>query len=184
VSQPEYSVCVDWDCADWAGDHDFTGTYDDITDDVKAIRISRGKDKDSNTYPAATLELTLENSSGKYYPTLTTSPLYPKIRLWLPVRVQAVYGEVTYNLFYGYISRIVAYPIKNKREIYFYCTDGTDLLGKQIVTQDMDDKTIQTDGESIEQILDAGGWNPDRRAIDMDGGDIMNFPDTFEFTKP
>jgi hypothetical protein len=97
------------------------------------------------------------------------------------VRVQATYAETTYDLFYGYINRITAYPIKNKQEIYFYCTDGIDLLAKQIVIQDMDHKTTQTDGASVAEVLDAAGWNATRRAIDVDGGDITSFPDTYDY---
>lgn len=184
MTQPTYSIAIDFDNTEWNGTHDFTTTGDDITDDVKAFRISRGKDKDSNSYPAATLELTIENSSGNYYPTNLSGTPGPKVRLWLPVRVQATYDEVTYNLFYGYINRITAYPIKNKQEIYFYCTDGIDLLGKQIVIQDMDNKTVMNDGEAIGTVLDAAEWNASRRAIDVDGGDITNFPDTFEYEAP
>ena len=262
MNVPTYHVMVDWDCADFAGFHDFTQGYDDITADVKHFRISRGKDKDSNTYPAATMEMILENSSGKYYPTATTGEYVGKVRLWLPVKVTAIYGGTTYPLFYGYINRITAYPIKSKQEIYFYATDGIDLLTKTIVVQDMDDKTVMNDGEAVNQVLNAAGWkmpliactmqtsadtvtknghglvngdnvmftgasipaaldplvmyvvvNADinvfgvaltaggayidfaadgsgyyyqvpRRDIDVDGGDITNFPDTFEFTKP
>lgn len=259
---PTYKVMVDWDCPDFAGVHDFSESIDDITADVKHFRISRGKDKDSNTYPAATLEMVLENSSGKYYPTATTGDLVGLVRLWLPVKVTAVYGGTTYPLYYGYINRITAYPIKNKQEIYFYATDGIDLLSKTIVVQDMDHKTVMADGEAVHQVLNAANWktapvsctfiggatcsilkvnhglsNGDlvqfsgsipalidplvvyyvvfslddsfkisltaggmnigfneggpgyysavlRRSVDVDGGDITNFPDTFEFTKP
>ena len=181
MTQPVYAICIDWDCTDWAGAHDFTTSGDDITADVKAFRISRGKDKESNSYPAATLELTIENSSGNYYPTQAGKTPGPKVRLWLPVRVQATYAETTYDLFYGYINRITAYPIKNKQEIYFYCTDGIDLLAKQIVLQDMDHKTTQTDGASVGDVLDAAGWNATRRSIDVDGGDITNFPNTYDY---
>jgi len=259
MTQPTYSICIDFDNAQWNGAHDFTTEGDDITSYVKALRISRGKDKDSNTYPAATLELTLINTDGRFYPTLTTSPYYPKIRIWLPVRVQATYGGNTYNLYYGYLNLIKAYPIKNKQEIYFYCTDGSDLLGKTIVVQDMDSKTVINDGEAFNQVLNAAGWKTAdvactmqnagdtvtknghglsdgdqvmfngasipaaldeyttyyvvssaentfqvaltaggdpivfagdgsgnyhkilRRVVDVDGGDIANFPDTFEF---
>ncbi len=263
MTTPTYHVYVDFDCANFAGVHDFTTLHDDITADVKHFRISRGKDKDSNTYPAATMEMVLENSSGKYYPTATTGDYAGKVRLWLPVKVTAVYGGTTYPLYYGYINRITAYPIKNKQDIYFYCTDGIDLLTKTIVVQDMDDKTIMTDGAAVHQVLNAAGWldvgisctmqciptntitkaghglvNDDiviflgaslptelksstpyfvvranvndfgvaltragayltfalngsgffyqvrRRSIDVDGGDITNFPETFEFTKP
>lgn len=258
---PTYHIYVDWDCADFAGVHNFTEGYDDITADVKHFRTSRGKDKDSNSYPAATLEMVLENSSGKYYPTATTGDYVGKVRLWLPVKVIAEFGGVTYPQYYGYINRITAYPIKNKQDIYFYATDGIDLLAKTIVVQDMDHKTVMTDGKAVHLVLNAANWktvnactmqntgdtvtaashgldNGDlvmfsgaglpaelsteiiyyvaaktdntfrvssemgggsivfagdgsgfyitmpRRAIDLDGGDITNFPETFEFTKP
>jgi hypothetical protein len=261
VANPVYHVYVDWDCTEWAGVHDFSQAIDDITNDVKHLRISRGKDRDSNNYPAATLEMLLENSSGEYYPTATSGNLVGKVRLWLPVKVTALFGGTTYGLFYGYINRITAYPIKSKQDIYFYATDGVDLLTKQIIVQDMDDKTVMSDGEAVHQVLNAAGWraasvactmqdagntvtkashglsNGDtvmftgallpatldiytlyyvnnvlqntftvattlngidvnfaangsgyyyqirRRLVDNDGGDITNFPDTFEFTK-
>jgi len=262
MTVPTYHVYTDWDCANWAGAHDFSASYDDITQDVKHLRINRGKQKDANTYPAATLEMLLENSTGKYYPQATSGDYVGKVRLWLPVKVTADFGGVTYPLFYGYINRITAYPIKNKQEIYFYATDGIDLLTKQIVVQDMDDKIVMNDGEAVNQVLNAANWrtpdiactfqhsgntvtksghglggndkvmfsgvslpasvdplvtyyvqNPQantfqvaltengdivqfagdgsgyyheilRRAVDVDGGDITNFPQTFEFVKP
>ena len=261
MANPVYHVYIDFNCVNFAGVHDFTTDIDDVSDDVKHIRISRGKDKDSNTYPAATMELLLENSSGRYYPTATTGDYVGLVRLWLPVKVEAVYGGTTYPLYYGYINRITAYPIKSKQDIYFYCTDGIDLLSKTIVVQDMDHKTVMNDGEAVSSVLNAAGWktadinctfqntgdtvtkaghglsaydtvmfsgasipvsiskvttyyvvNPlentfqiaeipggdiivftadgsgsyheiIRRAIDFDGGDITNFPDTFEFVK-
>jgi hypothetical protein len=208
------------------------------------------------------MEMVLENSSAKYYPTATVGEYVGYVRLWLPVKVTAVYGGTTYPLYYGYINRITAYPIKSKQDIYFYCTDGIDLLSKTIVVQDMDDKTIMNDGEAVHQVLNAANWRmadvactmqnagdtvtkvghalddgdrvmfrgaslpaaidplvcyyvrwasadtfwitlndggdavvftgdgsgyyyqTPRRNIDTDGGDITNFPDTFEFTKP
>ena len=259
---PTYKVYVDWDCADWAGVHDFTQGIDDITNDVQHIHINRGKDKDSNTYPAATMDMVLENSSGKYYPTAIVGDYVGKVRLWLPVKFQATHGGTTRTLFYGYINRITANPIIDKRNIYFYVTDGIDLLTKTIIVQDMDDKTVMSDGEAAHQVLNAADWkmaqvactmqnagdtvtkvghgltggetvmfsgasipaaldpllmyyveNPladtfqvsltsggaivtfdgdgsgyyyqvPRRAVDVDGGDITNFPDTFDFTKP
>jgi len=185
MANPTYKVMVDWTCTDFAGVHDFTTGGEptrDITNDVKHLRISRGKDKDSNTYPAATLEMVLENSSAKYYPTATTGEYVGHVRLWLPVKVEAVYATVTYPLYYGYINRITAYPIKSKQEIYFYATDGIDLLAKTIVTQDMDHKVVKDDGLATEDVLTAAGWNTDRQLIDHDGGDITNFPNTYEFT--
>ena len=179
----------------------------------------------------------------------------------MPVKVTAIFDGETYPLYYGYINRITAYPIKNKQEIYFYATDGIDLLSKTIVVQDMDDKTVMTDGKAVHLVLNAANWKTTvactmqnagdtitanghglldgdlvmftgasipaalntttiyyvvastddtfrvesplgggaivfasdgsgfyntmpRRAVDLDGGDITYFPETFEFTKP
>jgi len=89
MNLPVYKIYVDWDCADWAGVHDFSQSYDDITGDVKHLSISRGKDRDANTYPAATMEMVLNNFAGRYYPTTITGDLVGKIRLRLPVMAQA-----------------------------------------------------------------------------------------------
>ncbi|MGA2159977.1 MAG: hypothetical protein ABSG90_12260 [Dehalococcoidia bacterium] len=158
MNLPVYKIYVDWDCADWAGVHDFTQSYDDITGDVKHLSISRGKDRDANTYPAATMEMVLNNFAGRYYPTTITGDLVGKIRLWLPVMAQATFNGTTYTLFYGFLNRITAYPIKDKQNIYFYATDGIDLLTKTIVVQDMDHKTVMSDGEAVHQVLNAAGW--------------------------
>ena len=136
MTQPTYAICIDWECTDWAGTHDFTSispVKDDITEYVKSFRISRGAAHDQRIYPAATLELTLENSDGRFYPTLSTSPYYGYLRLWLPVQVIATYDEDDYPLFYGYLNRVTAYPLKSKQEAYIYATDGIDLLAKSIV---------------------------------------------------
>jgi len=170
MANPVFNVCIDWDCPDWAGPHDFTG--DDITDDVKHFRITRGKDRDVNTYPAATLEMLLENSDGTYTPTLNA-----KVRLWLPVRVQATYGGTTYSLYYGYLNRIAVYPIKSRQDIYFYATDGIDLLAKTIVVQDMDDKALMTDGAAVHRVLNAASWNSTRACTMQNAGDTVTDSD-------
>ena len=180
---------IDWDCTNWAGSHDFSQSYDDISADVTKIRISRTFDRQNLTYPAATLEITLKNENGQYYPTNQSSPLYPKIRIWLPVKLQIAWTHLvsgtpqtdTYDRYYGYLNRILCYP-KKTGYVYFYATDGSDLLGKSIVVQNMDSTTILTDGAAIGTVLNAAGWNADRRNIDLSGGDITNWPDTYEFT--
>ncbi len=173
-----YSVCVDWDASDWSATPDFTTDGDNITSTVKSIRIERGYDREEGTSPAATAEIVLENSSGDYYPTNSGGTYYGKIRIWLPVRIQATHNSVTYDLYRGFISRIQCSPHWQSREAYFYCTDGTDLLAKIIVTQDMDTKTAMTDGEAVEDVLDAAGWSATLRDLDVDGGDIIDMPAT------
>ena len=182
---------VDWDCQNWAGTHDFTQHYDDISADVTRLKVSRSFDRSTLTYPAATLEVTLKNDSGQYFPTNESSPYYGKIRIWLPIKLQIQWTHIVsgvqqvdlYNRFYGYLNRILCYP-KKKGNVYIYATDGSDLLAKTIVVQDMDRLTQRTDGAAINTILDAANWNATRRNIDISGGDITSWPLTFEYTEP
>ncbi|MCJ7744110.1 MAG: hypothetical protein MUO99_06070 [Dehalococcoidales bacterium] len=186
-----YDVRIDWDCTDWAGVHDFSDpvgarTYDDISEYVKSpIRIARNKQPDDWVYPAATLELKLNNISGIFYPTLVTGALYGKIRIWLPIRIIATYNAVDYPLYYGFLNKLACYPIRDKGHVYLYATDGIDVLAKSIIIQDMDDKTtigVVSDGAAVHLLLDAGGWGA-RHTIDVTGGNIISMPDTFVYEK-
>jgi hypothetical protein len=180
-----YSVAIDWNCTDWAGVHDFTGEYDDISSYVlPPVRIARDKKPDDWVYPAATLELKLNNASKIFYPTYA-GPLQGLIRPWLPIRVIATHNEIEYPLYYGYLCKLVCHPIKDKKHVYLYATDGIDALAKAIIIQDMDDKTVMADGGAVDLLLTKGGWSTlvARRTIDMTGGDIIKLPDTFTYEK-
>ena len=185
---PTYQICIDWNCTDWAGEHDFSDppearTYDDISDYViQPIRIARNKKPDDWIYPAATLELKLLNVDRMFYPTNVESPLFGLIRPWLPIRIIATHNDIPYPQYYGYLCALICHPIRDKKHVYLYATDGIDVLAKAIVIQDMDDKTTMSDGEAVNLLLDKAGWGA-RRTIDMTGGDIIKMPDTFVYEK-
>lgn len=191
LTKPTFDVRIDWDCIDWAAVPDFSDppearTYDDISGYVSAtqpFRIARNKKPDDWVYPAATLELTLNNESRIFYPTNEDSPLCGKIRPWLPIRIIATHLDIPYPLYFGFINRLVYYPKKDAKNVYFYATDGIDVLAKAIIIQDMDDKTIMSDGAAVDLIATKGGWSTDRRIIDTTGGDIINQPDIFTYVK-
>jgi hypothetical protein len=182
-----YSVMIDWDCTDWAADPQFTTDTTgmrDVTSYVKPpIRISRGSKPEDWVYPAATLELKLNNTSGVFYPTLATGALYALIRLWLPIKIVATHLLIDYPLYYGYICGYAASPLNSNQDIYIYATDGMDVLAKQIVIQNMDSKLAMSDGAAIIAVLDAAGWGT-RRIIDLTGEDIIRMPETFAYEAP
>lgn len=188
MNKPTFSVMVDWDCTDWSADPHFTsdttGMSEIVSYVIPPIRIARQSKPDDWVYPAATLEVRLNNTSGVFYPTLATGALYGLIRIWLPIKIVATHNAIEYPLYYGFINGYAASPLKSKQDIYIYATDGLDVLAKQIIVQDMDDKTVVTDGAAVEAILDAAGWSAARRTIDLTGGDIINLPDTFTYEKP
>jgi hypothetical protein len=101
----------------------------------------------------------------------------------LPIRVRAdIEGFDPIPIYTGFIARISINPHKNVQSVSFYCTDGMDLLARQKVTQDTSQKTLMSDGDAIDNILDAGGWSTTRRNIDKDGGDdLLGYPATYEY---
>ena len=177
-------VFVDWDAVDWSDDPDFSEEYDDITPYViKAICIDRGKKTEDGNIPAGILDLTLSNKDGRFSPYMPPpSPLYGKIRPWLPVSVQVSIDGMEFEVIYtGFISKISINPDLDTQEAYLYCTDGADLLARNMVTQDRNDRTVTSDGGAVDKILDIAGWSPNKRSIDIDGGNIVKYPTCYEF---
>jgi len=154
---------------------------DDITAYVKSHYIERGKNQEQGNIQAGTLDITLNNASKRFTPTYDASPLYGKMRPWLPVRVRATINGDTQTIYTGFISRIKVNPHLDVQEAYFYCTDGLDLLARNMVTQDGSDQTVMNDGEAVDKVLDAAGWPVAKRSIDTDGSEILKYPLTVEF---
>jgi hypothetical protein len=182
--KPIYEVCVDWDALDWADDPDFSEEYDKVAGDVDADGINfigwtRGKQSEEGNAPAATLEIRMKPGLCAKYSPFTTGILAGKVRPWLPVRVRVLFDGLYYPAYFGYIERITINPHPAIQSVTFYCTDGTDLLARQEVAQNAQSKTLMTDGDAVEKILDAAGWSKTKRLIDKDGGDdLLGYPAT------
>lgn len=174
-----YEIYVDWDAVNWAADPIFSGD-DDISDDVAQIITTRGKETEEGNAPAATLQIRMKAGlCDKYSPFNSSSPLYGRIRPWLPVRIRATHNSVTHDVYFGFISRITINPKPDRQEVTLYVTDGTDLLARQMVAQDPSITTRMSDGDAVDRILNAAGWSPNRRDIDKDGGsDLLGYPQT------
>lgn len=157
-----YSIQVDWN-----NDGDFSDAYEDISADVKEVSIERGRDSELGECSAGTLELRVINTDGKYSPQ-HAGPLYGNLKKGRPCRVRATYATVTYDLFYGYLERIVPNPDKQSQDAYIYATDllarmgrtniHTALLAGQTEAQIL--TTIKTAcqkvGETIPTVFDSG----------------------------
>ena len=182
-----FEVMVDWDAWNWKAEPDFSESYDDISGDVDiggvcGLDWQRGKQKEEGNAPAATLTVTLRKGlCQRYSPFTTDADLAGKVRPWLPIRVRAYHGAFI-AAYFGFIERISYNPAPGIETTVFYCTDGTDLLARQLITQDPTDKEICSDGEAMHKILDAAGWPRTRRDIDTDGGsDLLAYPQSTSY---
>jgi len=177
-----YEVKVDWDATDWTAVPDFSQAIDDISIYVKTIYTDRGKGVELGNIPAGTLDITLNNTDKRFSPPYAASPLFGKMRPWLPVRVRAtINGGGAITFYTGFISRISVNPHMGVQEAYLYCTDGMDLLARNMVSSDKGERSMITDGAAIGRVLDGAGWPASKRSIDVDTGAIVNYPTTTEY---
>jgi len=173
---------VDWEATDWTVAPDYSQDIDDISDYLMEYDIDRGQKVEQGNAPAGVATFTLNNSDGRFSPTNSSSPLYGYIRPWLPIRLRATVNASTYTVYTGFISRILCFPSSRKQIAMFYCTDGMDLLARNMVTQDESTtSTATTDGDAVGYVLDAAGWPALRRNLATDGGNIANYPLTVEY---
>lgn len=130
MSTATYKIYVDWD-----NNGNYTGIYDDISADVMEIpKIMQGKDKQLGHAQAGILELRLKDLAHKYSPENNLSPLHDKLLPYRPIKVMATFAEEDYDLFNGFISKIVPHPHWAKQDAYIYALDGMDWLAKGIIS--------------------------------------------------
>jgi hypothetical protein len=165
-----YKVYIDWDATDWTDTPDFSQAEDDITSYVENYYIERGKNNELGNVQAGTLDLTLDNRSGDFSP----GGFAGRIRVWLPVCLKMTISA-TEIAFSGFISKIRIDPHPEEMKAYLYCTDGMDLLARQLITQDGETREVCNDGRAIEKILNASGWLGNR-SLDKDAGEIVKYP--------
>lgn len=178
-----YEFMVDWDSSLWSATPNFSEAIDNITRFVKMpYYLERGENTELGNCVSGTLDIILNNEDNRFSPFNTSSPLYGKIRPWLPIRLRAtVTGGSPLVMYYGFISSIKINPHLDIAEAYLYATDGIDLLARSLVTADNEDRSLMTAGEAVAFLLDAAGWSQSLRDIDTDDGAIVQYPAISEY---
>lgn len=88
-------------------DSDFTGPYDNVSQQVQRIRIERGRSDTLATMLQGSGELTLRDPEGIYNPHNASGPLYAVLADRLhPCRIRAKFAGQTYGCFYGW-TRVI-----------------------------------------------------------------------------
>jgi len=153
----DYYVLVDWD-----NNGNFTGTYDDISADVKSIFYSRGKSDELGKAEVGQLSITLNNADGKYTPGyggVISALLLPK----RPIKVS--YGTATFApQFYGFIEEIIPHPHLSEQDCIITAVDGIDFLSRN----DMATILYKSTGTGAihTAILDDASWSASMRTLD------------------
>lgn len=82
------------------------GVWLDVSADLRAGSVSRGRQRELDLYATGRCGLTLSNADRKYDPTYAASPLAGYLKPMHRIAVQAFYNGVTYPIFHGYIDSI------------------------------------------------------------------------------
>ncbi len=82
----------------WENNTDFDGLYDNITEDVKSIQFARGKSDELGKAEVGQLSIVLNNATGVYTPSNSSSVLYGNLKPKRPIRVRAIQQLVTVSV--------------------------------------------------------------------------------------
>jgi len=118
-------------------DIDQDGTYGtNITDDVKAATIFRGRDDYLDSARAGRLSVTLNNSTGQYSPRGASVITENSVALTtlVPIRVRTTAPSTT-TQFTGFITSISVDPVPKSQEATIEATDSMVMLERAIISQ-------------------------------------------------
>lgn len=148
-------------------------TFADVTAEVEAVSIARGRPDDLSPMDAGTCTVTLLDKDGKYNPLNTTSPLYGQIKPLRPLRIRATYQGATHGLFYGFLRSSTSSSDLGRQEAELHFVDLFVVLsrGAPIIAA----AGPTTTGAAIGLILDALGWTEAAMRRLADGDAIPDF---------
>lgn len=155
---PSYKYSIDWE------DFDLNSLYGNITGDVKpGATWEMGKEAELGRASAGTAEIVLTNHDFKYSPNYGASPLFGYVRPGKILTITAFFEGIEYPQYCGRLNKIVPHPALDQQDIYIYCVDDMDILATTRISLALYEDTKS--GALITAILDAVGWDADKRQI-------------------
>jgi hypothetical protein len=135
----------------------------DVTQYVKDIQISRGKNRDIDSYSAGESVVTMNNYNRYFDPTFQASPFYGNI---IPRREVRISSNGIQQYFGTIDDWNLAYSINGESVVTFVTSDGFYRFNNQTLTPGT--ATVQTTGNRINAVLDDPNvaWPSAFRAID------------------
>ena len=135
----------------------YTATYSDVSADVRAIRIRRGRDDNLAAFEAGQATIVLNDPDGTYSPLNSSSSLYPNVVPGRQIIIEALLNGERYGMFRGFVRSIEHDPESTAKTTTLQCQDLLLYLSRHKPVMAAADLPITT-GEAIGLVLDSLGW--------------------------
>lgn len=143
-----------------------TPVWTDITTYVRGFSTRRGRSRLLDRVQAGSATFLLDNLDGRFDPNNTAGAYSPNVKVMCPIRVQAVYNTVTYDLFRGFVEQWPqTYPATGKDAVVeVSAIDGFRLFAQY--EKLWSSGAAVAAGTRIGAILDDVGWPAGWRSLD------------------
>lgn len=147
------------------------GVWTDVSAHLRGWSVDRGKNSGLDAFRDGQATVVLDNRSGDYDPSNTSSPYYvggvTQVEPMRRLRISATWASVVYPLFEGFIAEwILGYTNPDDAIVTIPCTDGFSVLSNFDGTEQAAAGASELSGARITRILDNAGWPDGDRDID------------------
>lgn len=135
-------------------------SWNDVTNDLVAFGIRRGRQNELDRMEAGTAIVVLNNISGNYWPGNTGGTYYPNVLPLKRINIRATYGATTYDLYTGYIESyepIFRSNVSTKTQMVLSCVDIIKCLSR-LLLNDATGYSQELSGTRVDNVLTDLGW--------------------------
>jgi hypothetical protein len=153
----------------------------DVSDQVNAISIKRGRSAESDQFQTGTLTLKIVDTNGDFNPMNVSGPYYQLLNPMRKIQITATYLGVTYPIFAGYITGYNTTTPQYTGDVSFTTITAVDAfrLAQNAQISTVTDATAgQLSGTRINKILDQIVWPSSQRQIDAGQTTVQADPGT------
>jgi hypothetical protein len=147
----------------------YLATVDYTAIDPEVVRrsaVRRGRNHQLDRVEAGRLDIRLKNVNGYFTPGNPSSPFYPWLLPMMPIRVQATFNAVTYDVFAGFVDDWPQRWTTGTEGDAYVDVVAIDAFSVFAIADVVLDRPQEQSGARIEALLDAIGWPASLRNID------------------